>query len=91
MRQYFGTDGVRGIVGEDLTTELVQRLGKAATLWSKEVPGGRSMITWNSPRSSTGTNSVPMNAIVPRLATKTAAAAASVFHGWYSAQASTAW
>lgn len=33
-RQYFGTDGVRGIVGEFLTPELVERLGKAATLWS---------------------------------------------------------
>ena len=34
MRRYFGTDGVRGVVGEDLTVELVERLGKAATLWS---------------------------------------------------------
>jgi phosphoglucosamine mutase len=34
LRRYFGTDGVRGIVGEDLTPELVERLGKAATLWS---------------------------------------------------------
>jgi phosphoglucosamine mutase len=34
MRRYFGTDGVRGIVGQDLTCELVERLGKAATLWS---------------------------------------------------------
>ena len=33
-RQYFGTDGVRGVVGEDLTLELVERLGRAATLWS---------------------------------------------------------
>ncbi|HWJ32368.1 MAG TPA: phosphoglucosamine mutase [Gaiellaceae bacterium] len=33
-RQYFGTDGVRGVVGEDLTPELVERLGRAATLWS---------------------------------------------------------
>jgi phosphoglucosamine mutase len=28
-RRYFGTDGVRGIVGEDLTEELVERLGRA--------------------------------------------------------------
>lgn len=34
MRQHFGTDGVRGVVGQDLTVELVERLGKAATLWS---------------------------------------------------------
>src|SRR6059058_1957220 len=41
MRRYFGTDGVRGIVGKDLTPELVERLGKAATLWSK---GGRVFV-----------------------------------------------
>src|SRR5919197_3686503 len=33
-RRYFGTDGVRGVVGEDLTPELVERLGRAAALWS---------------------------------------------------------
>src|SRR5205085_5104422 len=33
-RSYFGTDGVRGIVGEFLTPELVERLGKASALWS---------------------------------------------------------
>jgi len=33
-RRYFGTDGVRGIVGELITPELVERLGRAATLWS---------------------------------------------------------
>ncbi len=33
-RMHFGTDGVRGIVGETLTEDLVERLGKAATLWS---------------------------------------------------------
>jgi phosphoglucosamine mutase len=40
-RRYFGTDGVRGVVGEDLTAELVERLGRAATLWSK---GGRVFV-----------------------------------------------
>jgi len=40
-RRYFGTDGVRGVVGEDLTTELVERLGRAATLWSQ---GGRVFV-----------------------------------------------
>jgi phosphoglucosamine mutase len=34
-RRYFGTDGVRGVVGDDLTYELVERLGKAAALWSR--------------------------------------------------------
>jgi phosphoglucosamine mutase len=40
-RRYFGTDGVRGVVGESLTPELVERLGRAAALWS---PGGRVFI-----------------------------------------------
>jgi phosphoglucosamine mutase len=40
-RRYFGTDGVRGVVGHDLTADLVERLGKAATLWSK---GGRVFV-----------------------------------------------
>ncbi len=40
-RRYFGTDGVRGIVGEDVTTDLVERLGKAAALWSR---GGRVFV-----------------------------------------------
>jgi phosphoglucosamine mutase len=33
-RVYFGTDGVRGVVGETLTLDLVERLGRAATAWS---------------------------------------------------------
>ena len=32
-RRYFGTDGVRGIVGEALTPEFVERLGRAASFW----------------------------------------------------------
>ncbi len=32
-REYFGTDGVRGVVGETLTADLVERLGKAAAAW----------------------------------------------------------
>src|ERR671936_1579217 len=40
-RRYFGTDGVRGVVGRDLTADLVERLGRAATLWSK---GGRVFV-----------------------------------------------
>ena len=40
-RRYFGTDGVRGIVGEQLTPELVERLGRAAALWSE---GGRVFV-----------------------------------------------
>ena len=33
-RRWFGTDGVRGIVGAALTEELVERLGRATTLWA---------------------------------------------------------
>lgn len=40
-RRYFGTDGVRGVAGEDLTADLVERLGKAATLWAG---GGRVLV-----------------------------------------------
>jgi phosphoglucosamine mutase len=41
VRRYFGTDGVRGVVGEQMTPELVERLGRAAALWSG---GGRVFI-----------------------------------------------
>jgi phosphoglucosamine mutase len=50
-RRYFGTDGVRGVVGEDLTPELVQRLGKASTLWSK---GGRVFVGRDTRASGPG-------------------------------------
>jgi phosphoglucosamine mutase len=33
-RRYFGTDGVRGVYGEDLTEDLVERLGRASAHWS---------------------------------------------------------
>jgi phosphoglucosamine mutase len=33
-RRYFGTDGVRGVVGEFVTPELVERLGRAAATWT---------------------------------------------------------
>jgi phosphoglucosamine mutase len=41
VRRYFGTDGVRGVVGEDLTPDLVERVAKAATLWAG---GGRVLV-----------------------------------------------
>src|SRR2546423_14018993 len=40
-RRYFGTDGVRGVVGKDLTVGLIGRLGRAATYWSR---GGRIFV-----------------------------------------------
>ncbi len=47
-RAYFGTDGVRGVVGSDLTPELVERLGRAATLWS----GSGAVFVGRDTRSS---------------------------------------
>ena len=47
-RRYFGTDGVRGVVGEDLTPELVEGIGKAATLWA----GGGRVLVGRDTRSS---------------------------------------
>ena len=47
-RRYFGTDGVRGVVGEDLTPELVERLGRAATLWC----GGGAIFIGRDTRGS---------------------------------------
>jgi len=40
-RHYFGTDGVRGVVGEFLTADLVERLGCASALWTG---GGRIFV-----------------------------------------------
>ena len=47
-RRYFGTDGVRGIVGEDLTPELVERLGRAVTIWA----GGGAVLIGRDTRAS---------------------------------------
>ena len=44
-RRYFGTDGVRGVVGEVITPELVERLGRAATLWSGRAGASSSAAT----------------------------------------------
>jgi phosphoglucosamine mutase len=41
-RRYFGTDGIRGVVGDDLTPELVEKLGRAAAVWAqKSAPSGK--------------------------------------------------
>jgi phosphoglucosamine mutase len=47
-RNYFGTDGVRGVVGVDLTPQLVERLGRAATLWA----GGGAVLIGRDTRAS---------------------------------------
>jgi phosphoglucosamine mutase len=40
-RRLFGTDGVRGVAGEDLTERLVEKLGGAFALWAG---GGRVFV-----------------------------------------------
>jgi phosphoglucosamine mutase len=47
-RRYFGTDGVRGVFGEFLTPELVERLGRAAALWT----GAAKVFVGRDTRSS---------------------------------------
>jgi phosphoglucosamine mutase len=47
-RKYFGTDGVRGVVGEFITPELVERLGRAAALWT----GARKVFVGRDTRAS---------------------------------------
>ncbi|MGH2995777.1 MAG: phosphoglucosamine mutase [Gaiellaceae bacterium] len=47
-RRYFGTDGVRGIYGRDLTEDLVERLGRAFAAWS----GGEPVLVGRDTRAS---------------------------------------
>jgi phosphoglucosamine mutase len=47
-RRYFGTDGVRGIVGDELTGELVERLGRAFAIWSS----GQAVLVGRDTRAS---------------------------------------
>ncbi|HJS69941.1 MAG TPA: phosphoglucosamine mutase [Gaiellaceae bacterium] len=47
-RQYFGTDGVRGVVGEALTDDLVERLGRAFARWTS----GDSVLLGRDTRAS---------------------------------------
>ena len=47
-RRLFGTDGVRGVVGSDLTEELVEGLGRAFARWS----GGARVLVGRDTRAS---------------------------------------
>ena len=47
-RRYFGTDGVRGVYGRDLTENLVSRLGTAFARWS----GGADVLVGRDTRAS---------------------------------------
>jgi phosphoglucosamine mutase len=48
VRRYFGTDGVRGVFGEELTETLVTRLGQAFASWS----GGCPVLVGRDTRAS---------------------------------------
>ncbi len=48
MRRYFGTDGVRGVYGRELTEELVARLGSAFARWC----GGAPVLVGRDTRAS---------------------------------------
>ena len=45
MGKFFGTDGIRGIVGENLTAELAYRVGQAVTMVLFEEKGEMPLIT----------------------------------------------
>ena len=47
-RKYFGTDGVRGVFGDDLTADLVEQLGAAYGTWSQ----GESVLVGRDTRAS---------------------------------------
>ncbi len=48
MRRYFGTDGVRGVVGGELTEALVEQLGGAFARWN----GGGEVLVGRDTRAS---------------------------------------
>ncbi len=48
MRRLFGTDGVRGVVGDVLTEELVEQLGRSFARWS----GGAGVLVGRDTRAS---------------------------------------
>ena len=45
MGKLFGTDGIRGIVGENLTADLAFRVGQAVTKVLFEEKGAKPLIT----------------------------------------------
>jgi phosphoglucosamine mutase len=53
MGRLFGTDGIRGVAGEDLTTELAYALGRAAVLaLGNEVHGRPTFVVGRDTRAS---------------------------------------
>ena len=45
MGKLFGTDGIRGVVGENLTAQLAYRVGQAVTMVLFEENGRAPLIT----------------------------------------------
>ena len=45
MGKLFGTDGIRGVVGETLTAELAYRVGQAITIVLTEQKGSAPIIS----------------------------------------------
>ncbi len=53
MKKLFGTDGIRGVVGKDLTIELCFRLGRVfGMMVAKNFPPGVSVVVGRDTRSS---------------------------------------
>jgi phosphoglucosamine mutase len=51
-RRYFGTDGIRGVVGDGLTQELVERAGRAATLWARRTSASPRVLVGRDTRGT---------------------------------------
>jgi len=66
--KYFGTDGIRGVVGKTLTMDLVARVGEAIALQNH----GRAIIGWDTRKSS--------NSIVKQLTKTLVAGGVKVTH-----------
>lgn len=61
QRRYFGTDGVRGVVGEAMSAELVEQIGRAATLWAGR---GRVLVGRDTRASGPGLEAALTRGIV---------------------------
>ena len=44
MGKLFGTDGIRGVVGENLTADLAFRVGQAVSMVLQEDKGGKPTV-----------------------------------------------
>jgi phosphoglucosamine mutase len=54
LKKYFGTDGVRGIAGKDLTADLAFEIGKAAGSFFINTKGVGTVTIGKDPRASSG-------------------------------------